>query len=117
MWSVCSRNDGRVQGRDGIASGIDSALFLVYISDGQVDVEIRQESPWTIMFTDDLLICREQVEAKLDTRRYAFEGRGIKVGRDKTEYICMNERLYGCKGVEVMKADQFKYLMSSVQGN
>lgn len=34
--------------------------------------KIRQESPWTIMFTDDIVICsecREQVEGSLETCR------------------------------------------------
>lgn len=58
----------------------------------------------------DTEICREsreQVEESL-------ERRGIKVSRNKTEYMCMNESKDNGKvrmrGVEVAKVDEFKYL-------
>ncbi|KAI5629399.1 hypothetical protein C0J50_2331 [Silurus asotus] len=57
--------------------------------------EVRQESPWTIMFVDDIVICgesREQVEKSLERRRYTLERRGMKVIRIKTEYMYVNER-------------------------
>ncbi|KAF7709800.1 hypothetical protein HF521_016650 [Silurus meridionalis] len=46
--------------------------------------EVRQESPWTMMFLDDIVICgesREQVEKSLEGWRYVLERRGIKVSR------------------------------------
>ena len=52
--------------------------------------EIREEAPWTMTFADDIVICsesKEQVEEKLESWRYAFERRGMKVNRRKTEYI------------------------------
>ena len=57
--------------------------------------EVRQESPWNMMFTDDIVICSEskkQVERSLERWRYAIERRGMKVNRSKTEYMCVNER-------------------------
>ena len=54
-----------------------------------------QESPWNMMFTDDIVICsesKEQVERSLERWRYAIERRGMKVNRSKTEYMCVNER-------------------------
>ncbi|KAL7854724.1 hypothetical protein SRHO_G00169140 [Serrasalmus rhombeus] len=43
-----------------------------------------------------------------------MERRGMKVSRDKMEYMCVNEREAGGKvkmqGVEVVKVDDFKYL-------
>ena len=50
--------------------------------------EVRQESPWTMTFADDIVICsesREQVEEKLERRWYVLERRGMKVSRSKTE--------------------------------
>ena len=38
--------------------------------------EVREESPWTMMFADDIVICsenREQVEEKIEKWRYARE--------------------------------------------
>ncbi|KAK3535993.1 hypothetical protein QTP70_023721, partial [Hemibagrus guttatus] len=46
--------------------------------------EVRQESPWTMMFADDIVICsesREQVEENLERWRFALERRGMKVSR------------------------------------
>ncbi|KAK3542019.1 hypothetical protein QTP86_010364 [Hemibagrus guttatus] len=61
----------------------------------QLSEEVRQESPWTMMFADDIVICsesREQVEENLQRWRFALERRGMKVSRSKTEYMCVNER-------------------------
>ena len=57
--------------------------------------EIRQESPWTMMFVDDIVLCsdsRQQVEAELEKWRHALERRGMKVSQSKTKYLCMNEK-------------------------
>ncbi|KAK3528650.1 hypothetical protein QTP70_007198 [Hemibagrus guttatus] len=78
----------------------------------QLSEEVRQESPWTMMFADDLVICsesREQVEENLERWRFALERRGMKVSRSKTEYMCVNERegsgTVKLQGEEVKKID------------
>ncbi|KAK3541298.1 hypothetical protein QTP86_020964, partial [Hemibagrus guttatus] len=48
----------------------------------QLSEEVRQESPWTMMFADDIVICsesREQVEENLERWRFALERRGMKM--------------------------------------
>ncbi|KAK3512681.1 hypothetical protein QTP70_022641 [Hemibagrus guttatus] len=86
--------------------------------------EVRQESPWSMMFADDIVICsesREQVEENLERWRFALERRGMKVSRSKTEYMCVNERegsgTVRLQGEEVKKVQEFKYLGSTVQSN
>ncbi|KAK3550711.1 hypothetical protein QTP70_003966 [Hemibagrus guttatus] len=88
----------------------------------QLSEEVRQESPWTMMFADDIVICsesREQVEENLERWRFALERRGMKVSRSKTEYMCVNERegsgTVRLQGEEVKKVQEFKYLGSTVQ--
>ncbi|KAK3523598.1 hypothetical protein QTP70_002716 [Hemibagrus guttatus] len=52
----------------------------------QLSEEVRQESPWTMMFADDIVICsesREQVEENLERWRFALERRGMKLGRGR----------------------------------
>ena len=52
--------------------------------------EVRQESSWTMMFADVIVICSEsseQVEDNLERWRYALERRGMKVSHSKTEYM------------------------------
>ncbi|KAK3553533.1 hypothetical protein QTP70_004166 [Hemibagrus guttatus] len=90
----------------------------------QLSEEVRQESPWTMMFADDIVICsesREKVEENLERWRFALERRGMKVSRSKTEYMCVNERegsgTVRLQGEEVKKVQEFKYLGSTVQSN
>ncbi|KAK3513183.1 hypothetical protein QTP70_009768 [Hemibagrus guttatus] len=90
----------------------------------QLSEEVRQESPWTMIFADDIVICsesREQVEENLERWRFALERRGMKVSRSKTEYMCVNERegsgTVRLQGEEVKKVQEFKYLGSTVQSN
>ncbi|KAK3549087.1 hypothetical protein QTP70_031342 [Hemibagrus guttatus] len=90
----------------------------------QLSEEVRQESPWTMMFADDIVIwseSREQVEENLERWRFALERRGMKVSRSKTENMCVNERegsgTVRLQGEEVKKVQEFKYLGSTVQSN
>ncbi|KAK3546604.1 hypothetical protein QTP70_030475, partial [Hemibagrus guttatus] len=90
----------------------------------QLSEEVRQESPWTMMFADDIVICsesREQVEENLERWRFALERRGMKVSHSKTEYMCVNKRegsgTVRLQGEEVKKVQEFKYLGSTVQSN
>lgn len=62
--------------------------------------EARKESLWTMMLTDDTVICserREQVEESFKRWRYSLERRWMEVGRSKKEYMCLNERDTGLK--------------------
>ncbi|KAK3537369.1 hypothetical protein QTP70_008822 [Hemibagrus guttatus] len=60
----------------------------------QLSEEVRQESPWTMMFADDIAICsesREQVEENLERWRFALERRGMKVSRIQSNGECGKE--------------------------
>ncbi|KAK3531229.1 hypothetical protein QTP70_015226, partial [Hemibagrus guttatus] len=108
----------------GLHQGSALSPFLFAMVLDQLSEEVRQESPWTMMFADDIVICsesREQVEECLERWRFALERRGIKVSRRKTEYMCVNERegsgTVRLQGEEVKKVQEFKYLGSTVQSN
>ncbi|KAK3571838.1 hypothetical protein QTP86_020466 [Hemibagrus guttatus] len=108
----------------GLHQGSALSPFLFAIVMDQLSDEVRQESPWTMMFADDIVICsesREQVEENLERWRFALERRGMKVSRSKTEYMCVNERegsgTVRLQGEEVKKVQEFKYLGSTVQSN
>ncbi|KAK3544511.1 hypothetical protein QTP86_013339 [Hemibagrus guttatus] len=108
----------------GLHQGSALSPFLFAIVMDQLSDEVRQESPWTMMFADDIVICsesREQVEENLERWRFALERRGMKVSHSKTEYICVNERegsgTVRLQGEEVKKVQEFKYLGSTVQSN
>ncbi|KAK3568845.1 hypothetical protein QTP86_017946 [Hemibagrus guttatus] len=108
----------------GLHQGSALSPFLFAIVMDQLSEEVRQESPWTMMFADDIVIyseSREQVEENLERWRFALERRGMKVSRSKTEYMCVNERegsgTVRLQGEEVKKVQEFKYLGSTVQSN
>ncbi|KAK3556387.1 hypothetical protein QTP70_007995 [Hemibagrus guttatus] len=108
----------------GLHQGSALSPFLFAIVMDQLSEEVRQESPWTMMFSDDIVICsesREQVEENLVRWRFALERRGMKVSHSKTEYMSVNERegsgTVRLQGEEVKKVQEFKYLGSTVQSN
>ncbi|KAK3522406.1 hypothetical protein QTP86_009978 [Hemibagrus guttatus] len=108
----------------GLHQGSALSPFLFAIVMDQLSEEVRRESPWTMMFADDIVICsesREQVEENLERWRFALERRGMKISRSKTEYMCVNERegsgTVRLQGEEVKKVQEFKYLGSTVQSN
>ncbi|KAK3544826.1 hypothetical protein QTP86_027491, partial [Hemibagrus guttatus] len=108
----------------GLHQGSALSPFLFAMVMDQLSEEVRQESRWTMMFADDIVICsesREQVEENLERWRFALERRGMKVSRSKTEYMCVNERegsgTVRLQGKEVKKVQEFKYLGSTVQSN
>ncbi|KAK3556262.1 hypothetical protein QTP70_007141 [Hemibagrus guttatus] len=108
----------------GLHQGSALSPFLFAIVMDQLSEEVRQESPCTMMFADDIVICsesREQVEENLERWRFVLERRGMKVSRSKTEYMCVNERegsgTVRLQGEEVKKVQEFKYLGSTVQSN
>ncbi|KAK3550940.1 hypothetical protein QTP70_010121 [Hemibagrus guttatus] len=74
----------------GLHQGSALSPFLFAIVMDQFSEEVRQESPWTMMFADDIVICsesREQVEENLERWRFALERRGMKVSRNYTLWI------------------------------
>ncbi|KAK3548632.1 hypothetical protein QTP70_015940, partial [Hemibagrus guttatus] len=68
----------------GLHQGSALSPFLFAIVMDQLSEEVRQESPWTMMFADDIVISsesREQVEQNLERWRFALDRRGRKVSR------------------------------------
>ncbi|KAK3514090.1 hypothetical protein QTP70_003205 [Hemibagrus guttatus] len=66
----------------GLHQGSALSPFLFAMVMDQLSEEVRQESPWTMMIADDIVICsdsREQVEENLERWRFALERRGMKV--------------------------------------
>ena len=103
-------------------SALSPFLFAV-IMDRLTD-EVRREPPWTILFADDIVICketREKVERRLEFWRYALERRGTKVSKSKTEYLCVNgknnKETVKMEDTNVPRVKEFKHLGSSVQEN
>ncbi|KAK3511623.1 hypothetical protein QTP70_013577 [Hemibagrus guttatus] len=78
----------------GLHQGSALSPFLFAIVMDQLSEELRQESPWTMMFADDIVICSEsmeQVEENLERWRFALERRGMKVSRIQSNGECGKE--------------------------
>ncbi|KAK3507279.1 hypothetical protein QTP70_013537 [Hemibagrus guttatus] len=74
----------------GLHQGSALSPFLFAMVMDQLSEEVRQESPWTMMFADDIVICsesREQVEENLERWRFALERRGMKNQAELTDII------------------------------
>ncbi|KAK3539458.1 hypothetical protein QTP70_008492 [Hemibagrus guttatus] len=66
----------------GLHQGLAMSPFMFAMVMDQLSEEVRQESPCTILFADDIVICsesREQVEENLERWRFVLERRGMKV--------------------------------------
>ena len=77
----------------GLHQGSALSLFLFAVIMDKITDKVRREPPWTMLFADDIVICkdtREEVEWRLKCWRYALKRRGMKVSRSKTEYLCIN---------------------------
>ena len=108
----------------GLHQGSALSPFLFAVLMDRLTDEVRLESPWNMLFADDIVICersREQAEESLERWRNALERRGMRISRDKTEYLCLNGPAVGSsvklQGAELAKVDEFKYLGSMVQEN
>ncbi|KAK3556631.1 hypothetical protein QTP70_010825 [Hemibagrus guttatus] len=80
----------------GLHQGSALSPFLFAMVMDQLSEEVRQESPWTMMFADDIVICsesREQVEENLERWRFALERRGMKVSRIQSNGECGKEKI------------------------
>ncbi|KAK3522565.1 hypothetical protein QTP86_024985, partial [Hemibagrus guttatus] len=79
----------------GLHQGSALSPFLFAIVMDQLSEEVRQESPWKMMFADDIVICsesREQVEENLERWRFALERRGMK-SEVKEEQMKFQQRI------------------------
>ena len=79
-----------------------------------------------MLFADDIVLVTEtkvEVNAKLELWKEALESKGLKISRNKTEYMkCqfsknhgMNERAVSIEGQEIPKSEQFRNLGSIIQ--
>ena len=84
--------------------------------------KVRRKPPWTMLFSDDIVICKEtrkEVEQRLECWRYALERKGMKVSRSNTKYLCINgrndDKTMKMENTKVPRVKEFKYLGSVVQ--
>ena len=106
----------------GLHQGSALSPFLFAVIMDRLTDEVRREPPWTMLFADDIVICKEtrkEVDRRLESWRYALERREMKVSRSKTEYLCINggndDETVKMEDIKVPRVKEFKYLGSTVQ--
>ena len=91
--AVCSWNNRGFGVEVGLHQGSALSPFLFALVMDRLTDGSRQEGPWTMMFSDDIVICSEHkghAKESLESWRQALERRRMKVSRSKTEYMCVN---------------------------
>ena len=92
------------------------AIIMDALTDG-----IRKDTPWQMMFADDVVLCatdKDSLEDDLEIWREALEKRGMKISRTKTEYMCLNGKARGSVNMQTAQlpeVTEFKYLGSTIQ--
>ena len=77
---------------------------------------MQDEVPWCMLFADDIVLVTEtkvEVNTKLELWREALKSNGLKISRNKTEYMeynfsknqGMNERVVSIEGQRVNNFD------------
>lgn len=108
----------------GLHQGSALSPFLFAIIMDCLTENIQRQAPWDMLFADDVVICaetRQEVEERLEVWRRALEDRGMKVSRQKTEYMWMGGQgkigEVEMQGEQIKRTEEFKYLGSTVQTN
>jgi len=104
-------------------TALSPILFLVIID--VIAEDINEDSPWAMLFADDLVLCdsdRERLERKLEIWRKKIEAAGLKISQKKTEHLPavgdpenIRMTMYGSQEMESLpKYFQFKYLGKTI---
>ena len=109
----------------GLHQGSALSPFLFILILDIVTEEIREETPWAMLFADDLVLCdqsKENMEERLENWRGCLEDAGLKVSRAKTEHLpppgnmerINMEKYGGGDKTELPTTKAFKYLGTTI---
>ena len=106
----------------------ESALspFIFTVTMEEIYKSIWETVPWCMLFADDIVpvaATREDVSNKLDEWREALKGKGLRIYRTKTEYLCcdfsgtspVGEPEVSINEEVVKSTTKYKYLRSIIQ--
>ena len=119
---VYSRNYRKFQHQGWTAPGNSVKSFPVCNDYGWANGRSKERNTVTMVFADGIVICeetREEVEQRLECWRYAWERKGMKVSRSKTEYLCINggndKETVKMEDKNIPRVKEFKYFGSTMQ--
>ena len=104
----------------GLHQGSSLSPYLFNLLMDVLLVETSKEAPWTMLFADDIVLVaerREELQERLEECRRSLEEYGLRVSREKTEYMEFNVEEEGevmMDGCQLKNVDSFKYLGSIV---
>lgn len=104
-------------------SALSPLLFIIIMD--VITEDIDEDTPWAMLFADDLVLCdssREHLEMRLEVWRERMESVGLKLSRSKTEYLppigeddYIRMKKYNSDETEVLpRCTQFKYLGTTI---
>ncbi|XP_063876915.1 uncharacterized protein LOC135109466 [Scylla paramamosain] len=109
--------------RVGLHQGSSLSPYLCNLLMGDSVQNIKEEAPWTMLFADDIFLVdesRDGVERKLERWRGALEGRGLRISREKTEYLNFNGRQESevwMQDIKLKGVKEFRYLGSHISAD
>ena len=120
-WNItmvsCVPKKERFKVKVGLHQGSELSPFLFAVIMDRITDEVRREPLWTMLFADDIVICKEtkeKVVRRLESWRYALERKGMKVSRSKTKCLCVNggsdKETVKMENTKVPRVKEFKYL-------
>ena len=107
----------------GLQHGSAFSPFPFAITMDSLTENIIKETPWLMMFADDVVLCAREkyvLELELEQWREALEKRGMKVSRTNTEYMCLNGKQLGSvkmQSAQLPQVTEFKYLGRTLQSD
>ena len=104
-------------------SALSPFLFIVILD--VITEEIEEDTPWAMLFADDLVLCdgkAEDMERRLEIWRECLEEGGLKLSRTKTEHLVPSGDAVNIKLKEYNKetftdlpqTTSFKYLGTTI---
>lgn len=109
----------------GLHQGSALSPFLFIIIMDVITEEIEEQTPWAMLFADDLVLCdgnAQDVERRLERWRRCLEDGGLKISRTKTEHlvpagdpvkICLKEYSTDTH-TELPRTSSFRYLGTTI---